>query len=103
MSGSVSKKHPGALAAEEINKHEQAVKLWNDSPERKIAMKEYPGEHIASRDGKVIEHFKDKDELFKAVRRRNEYLMPIVIDEMSPPKEKDFFDEIEEAINTRIR
>ncbi len=27
--------------------------------------------------------------------------MPIVIDEMSPPKEKDFFDEIEEAINTK--
>ncbi|MGA3020363.1 MAG: DUF5678 domain-containing protein [Candidatus Micrarchaeales archaeon] len=70
-----------------LAKHDEAEDSWKNSSERENAMKEYPGEYIAVRGTKVIEHFKEMDDLFKALRERKSQgknLLMIVTDHLVP-------------------
>lgn len=79
-------------AREALKKNNQAQDDWIKSEARKIAIQDYPDEYIVAFRGKVIEHSKDREALFSAVRMREEAkedLTEMVYENLvSPPKEE---------------
>lgn len=53
-----------------VERHDRAKDDWLKSAERRNAIRDYPDEHIVARRGEVIEHSKDIEALFLAVKRR---------------------------------
>jgi dihydroxyacetone kinase-like predicted kinase len=78
-------------AIKDLQRHEAAFENWKKSAERERLMKVYPGEYIAVRDGKVIEHFKEMEKLFVAlIKRKNKHenLLLILTDRLVPTPTK---------------
>lgn len=78
-------------AWDKIHKHDAAQAKWIDSPEREAAMQRYPREYIAEKNGEVIDHFENMDDLFSALRARmsrGENMLEIITDRMVPKPER---------------
>jgi hypothetical protein len=53
-----------------LQRREREEAVWKESAARERALKEYPGEYVAVRNGDIIEHSKEMDALFAALRER---------------------------------